>query len=301
VAVEYQESDWRVADYKSFLLDPEVTDPSRYCPLFVRGPRPASFEKGAYFVCLGAAQTFGRFCTHPFPTLLEERLGLPVLNISHGGAGPSFFCYDNARLLDYLNNARFIVLQVMSGRSEGNSRFESRGVGYYTRRSDDAEMTSDEAFDQLLKTEPREVVAEIVAETRANWLESYRTLLAKVTAPTILFWFSERKPDYRETYDRTAGLFGVYPQLVNADMVKALRRECDDFAACVSRRGLPQTLKDRETGERVTVSDPWTATPWETNWYYPSPEMHEDAARALEGACRKAAGLGGFNRLWRAR
>jgi hypothetical protein len=298
MAIEYQQTDWRVVDYECFCLDSEIIDPSRFRPLFIRGPRPATLEKGTYFVCLGAAQTFGRFCRRPFPTLLQDCLGLPALNISHGGAGPLFFCQDNHRLLDYLNGARFVVLQVMSGRSEGNSLFESRGVGHYTRRSDGAEMTSDAAFDELLRTESPKLVSRIVEETRTNWLASYRCLLAKVAVPTVLFWFSTRKPELPNVNDGVPGLFGEYPQLVNAAMVKALRAECDYFVSCVSRKGLPQMLVDRESGEPVIISDAWTSAPWEKNWYYPSPEMHEDAARVLERACRQAAGLDLVRRGW---
>jgi hypothetical protein len=298
MAAEYQETDWRVVDYECFCLDRAISDPTRLRPLFIRGPRPSSLETGAYFVCLGAAQTFGRFCPRPFPTLLQDRLGLPVLNISHGGAGPWFFCQDNDRLLDYLNGARFVVLQVMSGRSEGNSLFESRGVGHYKRRSDGAEMTSDAAFEELLRTESRTIVARIVEETRTNWLASYRRILVKLASPTVLFWFSTRKPDHRNANDGLRGLFGDYPQLVNGAMVKALRAECDYFASCVSRKGLPQTLVDRVSGEPLTISDPWTSAPWEKNWYYPSPEMHEDAAQVLERPCRKAAGLAPTRRGW---
>jgi hypothetical protein len=298
MAAEYQETDWRVVDYECFCLDREIIDPSRFRPLFIRGPRPSSFETGAYFVCLGAAQTFGRFCPRPFPTLLQDRLGLPVLNISHGGAGPWFFCQNNDRLLDYLNRARFVVLQVMSGRSEGNSLFESKGVGHYKRRSDGVEMTSEAAFEELLRTESRAVVARIVEETRTNWLASYRSVLAKLASPTVLFWFSTRKPDHRNANDGLRGLFGDYPQLVNGAMLKALRAECDYFASCVSRRGLPQRLVDRVSGEPVTISDPWTSAPWDKNWYYPSPEMHEDAAQILERSCRKAAGLAPARRGW---
>jgi hypothetical protein len=298
VAAEYQESDWPVADYACFVLDPKIGDPSRYQPLAIRGPRPESLAPGDYFVCLGAAQTFGRFCTHPFPTLLSERLGIPVLNISHGGAGPSFFCYDNARLLGYLNGARFVVVQAMSGRSESNSLFESRGVGHYRRRSDGQEMGSDAAFEELLKTRPKKDVKAIVEETRASWLASYRQLLSGITAPTIAFWFSTRKPDERSRAKGVAGLFGQYPQLVNGSMMRTLGAECDYAASCVSRRGLPQSLVDRESGKPVVLTDPWSSTPWEKNWYYPSPEMHEDAADALEEACRKAAGLPSTRRRW---
>jgi hypothetical protein len=291
MAAEYQEPDRRVVDYQAFCLDPEIVDPSRHRPLRIRGPRPIGLEPGAYFVCLGAAQTFGRFCLRPFPTLLQERLGLPVLNISHGGAGPSFFSRKPQPLLRYLNGARFVVLQVMSGRSESNSLFESSGVGHYRRRADGCEMGSDAAFGELIQSAPRAVLARVVQETRDNWVASYRRLLDAMTAPSVLLWFSSRRPDYRQTDDGLAGLFGEFPQLVNAEMVRSVRAHCDGFASCVSRRGLPQRLVDHCTGEAVTVQDEWAATPWELNWYYPSPEMHEDAADALEGPCRRAAGL----------
>jgi hypothetical protein len=291
MAAEYQEPDWRVVDYEVFCLDSQIRDASRDLPLRIRGPRPPSLAKGDYFVCLGAAQTFGRFCARPFPTILQERLSLSALNISHGGAGPSFFSRGGPRLLDYLNGARFVVIQVMSGRSEGNSLFESGGVGHYTRRSDGAQIGCDEAFEDLLRTAPRTVIARIVEETRRNWLGSYRTILDKVTVPTVLFWFSTRRPRYRPTFDSLNGLFNAFPQLVNKGMVRSLRAKCEYFASCVSRRGLPQKLVDRWTGEAVTIRDPWTASAWDSNWYYPSPEMHSDAANALEAPCRSAAGL----------
>src|SRR5262245_46671040 len=150
MAAEYQQYDWRIVDYESYCLDEAILDPSRDCPLRIRGPRLRHLERGAYFVCLGAAQTFGRFCTKPYPSILSDRLGIPVLNISHGGAGPSFFCGNNERLLSYLNGALFVVLQVMSGRSESNSLFESMGVGSYRRRTDGRFIGCDEAFSELI-------------------------------------------------------------------------------------------------------------------------------------------------------
>jgi hypothetical protein len=297
MAAEYQEPDWLVADYQSYCLDEAITDPSRSCPLRIRGPRPEHLERHAYFVCLGAAQTFGRFCETPFPTRLARRIGYPVLNISHGGAGPSFFCKDNARLLEYLNRARFVIVQVMSGRSESNSRFESSGVGHYTRRSDGAFVGCDEAFATLLKTNSRREVARIVRETRQNWFESYRALLGAIQVPKILFWFSTRDPDYTPRWDKgIAGLFGAYPQLVDADTLAQIRGLADHTVVCITRRGLPQTLRDRFTGEPTVISDEWTSRPWTENWYYPSPEMHEDAADALESACRVFAGIGDLAR-----
>jgi hypothetical protein len=293
MAAEYQEPDWRVADYAPFLLDERIVDPSRQVPLRIRGPRPARLVSGEYFVCLGAAQTFGRFCARPFPAILSERLGLPGLNISHGGAGPSFWLFDPEPLAAWLNCARFVVVQAMSGRSEGNSLFESQGVGYYIRRSDGVRLGCDEAFAGLLREGPHRRAAHIVAETRANWVESCRRLLAMIAVPKILLWFSTRCPHYRPGYRNEQVLFGAYPQLVDAEMIAVVRGFADHFVSCVSRRGLPQPLVDRFTGAPTVVTDEWTATPWRENRYYPSPEMHEDAAASLEPACRVFAGLPG--------
>ncbi len=282
MAAEYQEPDWRIVDYEPFCLDEDIVDPSTRRPLCIRGPRPRTLESGGYFVCLGAAQTFGRFCARPFPTLLGERLRLPVLNVSHGGAGPSFFRVDNERLLSVLNEARFVVVQVMSGRSESNSLYESDGVGYYRRRSDGAFLSCDHAFAELLRTRSRADVSGVVEETRASWCRSYAALLAAIRVPSILFWFSTRRPAYRQGWRTVPELFGAFPQLVTARMVAAVARTCDLYLECTSRRGLPQMLIDRFTDERTTITDPWTTEPWVENWYYPSPEMHEDAADVLE-------------------
>ena len=286
MAAEYQIPDWRVVDYQPFCLDEAVMDRSTQRPLWIRGPRPQRLEPGAYFVCLGAAQTFGRFCERPFPTILQDRLGIPVLNISHGGAGPAFFCSNNEHLLKYLNDARFVVVQVMSGRSDSNSLFESEGVGYFRQRSDGRFMGADQAFSELLQTQPRTFVTQVVEETRQSWLSSYRQLLANIRSRKILFWFATRTPSYQQGWKDLDALFGPFPQLVNAAMVADLRRDCDHYVECVTKRGLPQLLVDRFTGLPTTVTDSWTAKPWTKNWYYPSPEMHQDAARALEPVCK---------------
>ena len=285
MAAEYQESDWRVVDYQAFCLDEGIIDRTTKRPLYIRGPRPARLEKRRYFVVLGAAQAFGRFCALPFSTILAERLDLPVLNISHGGAGPSFFCGDNKRLLDYVNNACFVVIQAMSGRSDSNSLFESEGVGYFRRRSDGANIGCDEAFAELICTQPRHVLARIVEETRLSWCASYERLVAGIAVPKVLLWLSTRTPEYKQGWQSLPSLFGAFPQLVNGAMVSRIRRLFDHYVECVTSRGLPQKLVDRFTGERTTVNDPWTVQPWKDNWYYPSPEMHEEAAGALLPIC----------------
>jgi hypothetical protein len=284
VTAEYAASDDEVVDYGIYCLDPEVLDRETKAPLLVRGPRPCGMREGSYFVCLGAAQTFGRFCQEPFPIQLSQRLGLDALNLGRGGAGPAFFAEENDRLMSYVNSARFAVIQVMAGRSESNSLFESHGLGHYTRIADGTPIGCDEAFREILEQRDAAFVKTIVAETRANWVRSYRRLLGQIRVPTVLLWFSTRAPDYVETYDSLESLFGGFPQLVNAEMVNEVRASCDAYVEFVSRRDMPHPLVSRLTGRPVTVRDPWGGV-WTSDWYYGSPAMHADAAAALEAVC----------------
>lgn len=286
MTAEYAEPDWDVVDYQIYCLDPDVLDRQTGTGLLLRGPAPRTLEAGRYFVCIGAAQTFGRFCEKPFPTLLQERLGIQAVNMGRGGAGPSFFSKENGRLLEYVNGARFVVIQVMAGRSESNSLFESKGLGYYIRRSDGTGIGCDEAFKELLASNDLGYIKKLVAETRQNWITNYIELMEAIRVPKILLWFSERRSDYREGYKDLNALFGQFPQLVNTDMINQLRQYADDYVECVSNKGMPHVLINRFTGKPTIVRDRWSGT-WNKNWYYPSPRMHIEAANALEKVCRK--------------
>jgi hypothetical protein len=286
VAEGYTNQDWEVVDYQIYCLDPEVIDYQTNTELLLRGPKPQKLEEGKYFVCIGAAQTFGRFCEEPYPTLLQKRLGIKTLNLGRGGAGPSFFSKNNDKLLEYINNARFAIIQIMSGRSESNSLFTSKGLGFYTRVSDGTPIGCDDAFKELLKQHDKDYIKTIIAETRHNWVNNYKELLKKIKIPKILFWFSVRRPHYREKYENVHNLFGEFPQLVNARMINQIRKHSDEYIECTSKKGMPHILINRFTGKPITIEDPWGGV-WDKNWYYPSPEMHISAANALEKVCKR--------------
>jgi Sulfotransferase family/Domain of unknown function (DUF6473) len=280
----YQERDHEIVDYEMFLLPGTGRR--------LRGPAPKRITPGEYFTCLGAAQTFGCFCEKPYPALLSDRLNLPVLNLGLAGVGPRFFLQPRgAPLLEYVNEGKFAVVQVMSGRSEDNSLFESGGREYLTRRSNGQRIAATLAYGELLAQDV-EKLKSIAEETRANWIESFSTLLQAIEVPTILFWFSKRSPDYEEGYSDLRAFFGEFPQLVNSTMMECIRPLSDEYAQCISARGSPQRLISRFTGEPVAAFAYMSAegpVEEEFNTYYPSPEMHEDAAEALLEACRKYA------------
>lgn len=308
----YQARDWDVVDYQMY--QEEVSG------LWFRGPRPELHSGQPYIVCLGAAQTFGCFCTRPFPLMLQEQLGVPVVNLGYGGAGPRFYVR-HPELLPLINGASLVVVQIMSARSEDNRLFESGGLEYLTVKATGRKIASADGYQELLDREgldrhlpskakralrlvrgPRAVRA-VIGETRSNWIESYRQLFAQISAPTALFWFSQRRTWLNrgtrmhwwwQRYDNANAMFGEYPQLVNADMVKAIRPLATDYVETISRRGSPQRLFSRFTGEPITVDyakdRPDLAEVSAYNPYYPSPEMHEDAAQSLRSICRQRIG-----------
>ena len=61
-------------------------------------------------------------------------------------------------------------------------------------------------------------------------------------------------------------------------MLAEVRPHAQAYVECVTTRGSPQQLRSRFTGVAITG-------PEAENHYYPSPEMHEDAARALQEIC----------------
>lgn len=292
----YQARDHNIVDYQMSLL--EETG------LWFRGPLPDL--SAPYFSCLGAAQTFGCFCQTPFPTQLQARLSLPALNLGYGGAGPEFYLR-HPQLIDIVNQGEFAIVQIMSGRSVSNARFESGGLEYLTRRADGRKLGAEAAYKSILDVDYRwqqfpqglqryarkgfrlwgaTQLKPLVADTRQRWIENYQTLLARITVPKILFWFSQRSPNYVERYNDIQSVFGAFPQLVNRDMVEAVRLGCHEYVECVSQRGLPQPLFDRHTGEPTTVTPAndradLGSEHWTHNHYYPSPEMHDDATVAL--------------------
>ncbi|WP_146444544.1 DUF6473 family protein [Botrimarina colliarenosi] len=295
----YSARDYEVVDYQTYELPGSS--------LTFRGP-PQELIDGEYITCLGAAQTFGCFCEEPYPALLAEQLATPVLNLGYGGAGPRFFARQPA-LLEIVNRGRLTIVQVMSGRSEDNSLFESRGLEKLTRRRDGREMAADDAWRSVLEldywwklapmaresarrwcrrlAQPR--VRRLAAENLANYVASFDRLLDQIETPVVLLWFSRREPAYDPGCESVEALFGAFPQLVDRPTVDHLAARVDAYVECVTERGMPQTLLSRFDGSPVEIDltvdrADFRGRVWRQNNYYPSPEMQQDAAMALSTA-----------------
>ncbi len=137
-------------------------------------------------VCLGAAQTFGRFCREPFPELLARQLGMQVLNVGVAGAGPSTFL--RGAWGEWLNGAEAVVVQVLAARSESNSLFAcdpTRGA-FGVRRSDGSVMRFETFLHLLMESTDPATVRRVVEETRQNYVSNMIRLLQGVHSPKIL-------------------------------------------------------------------------------------------------------------------
>lgn len=284
MGIGYQKRDLEIIDYQLYPLK----DYQNKRTFILRGPQPEKLEKNRYFACIGAAYTFGCFCQKPYANLLQERLGMVTLNLGFAGAGPYFFL-KNQQLVQYVNNAKFVIVLVMSGRSESNSLFDSGGLEMYRKRENGEQIAAELAYKQLLKNYSENYVRTIVQETRNNFVDNYKKLLEQIKVPKILLWFSQRKPDYIEKYTDVYSLFGEFPQLINLQMIDKIKNYSDDYVECVSNQGLPQLLISRFTGKHISVTGraDLGGKVRKHNNYYASPEMHIDASNVLEPICRK--------------
>jgi len=295
---DYPGRDAEIVDYHPFTLEG--------CPVPFRGPGfdPLAVPEGSFFTCLGAAQTYGCFVERPFPDLLADRLGLSALNLAVGGAGPGFYLQYPA-LISAMNRGRFVVLQAMAARHEANSRFAADGYVEFLRdrkRGDSLDTVS--AWSRVLEEEP-DNAPHLVAESQASWLESMRRLRAAITVPVAFLWFSQQKPAAPAWQELLAEvgrppaaelvhrMFGAFPQLVNAAMADEAAAMCTAAVNCVSERGMGAPLISRLTGKPIDAADygtrgvEYVALATGRNDYYPSAEMHEDAAAALLGVVRR--------------
>lgn len=279
----YQERDKHIVDYEMYELPGVAPYPGggRF-----RGPQIKGKE---YIACLGAAQTFGCLVKEPFPFILSKSLGIETLNLGYGGAGPTFFS-SNTKLLEWINGSRLVVLQVLSARSQSNSMFRTTHYAMEgTRLSDGKQVTAEDFFTDLILNRP-EIVPEIVAETRRNYVSDMINLLEMIERPKVLFWFSVRDPEYEGIISLPIWKFwGDFPHFVDSKMLEQLKPYADEFVSCVSNEGLPQILVDmdgRETtiSHSYSIANPVTYTDTQNN-YYPSPQMHLRAAESLLEAC----------------
>lgn len=288
-SLNYQERDHEIVDYQFYEL-------AQAPGVQFRGPQLSPDQGANYITCIGAAQTLGIYIEEPYPVRLAEQIGMPAVNLAVGASWPGFYSNKYPDLLDIVNGGQCLILQVMSARGESSSRFEATDVIETMRdRKTGEKLTSIHAWAKILSEEP-EFAPQYVEELRASWVKSNLELIEKVKVPVILFWYSRRPQDEPTNFSLEGDLFknmGEFPQFVDSKSVQAVADKCSAFVECRSTRNTGHLLRSRFTGEPVEVNhgmmsssgavkgDQTNFISVNTNDYYPSPEMHQDAADVL--------------------
>ncbi|MGV0813413.1 DUF6473 family protein [Mycolicibacterium boenickei] len=280
----YDKRDYEVVDYQYWELSGSG--------MSFRGPEFDEHDDTPYVVCAGAAQTFGCLVSKPYPAILGERLNTRSVNLGLGSAIPALF--DDAEVLKIINGATVLVLQVMAARQQGNSRLRPLGTDLVYDRHRRDQVPAHIGWQRILDEEHPKL-GTYVNETRHNWIQDYQKLLAKIDVPVILFYFSARPKNEvpPRNPDNLLALFGQFPQLVDGSSIDEVARMCAGYAECTSTQNQGHLLRSRFTGAPVEIDnsilDPRLPGRWAQNWYYPSPQMHEDAAAALTTPIRDLA------------
>jgi Domain of unknown function (DUF6473) len=279
---QYQCYDFECVDYEMFFFSPQM-------PL-LRGPQPPVEDliTGNYVTMMGAAQFFGRFHKKPLHKMIAERYKIPVLNLSKGGAGPLFFL-ELKGAIDAANRSRFVVLQVLSGRSIGCEEYPGE------------RLTAPANCPDLPLRDRLEILSEIWSKSRGeakrlirkwseNYVNAYMQLIRAIKRPIVLVWVSARTPqDWNLEHVDKGPWWGAFPQLVTQEMVSTIAKECSHFIEGDRDSWLPHKVRSRVDGKDCPFFEPDGKLSWENN-YYSSIEVHNDIFARI-GPLAKSLGL----------
>lgn len=287
--IGYQKRDFDFFNYDLYtLIDPETK--KRFV---LRGPSSPTLQKDCYFSSIGPAFTYGCYTHKPYTKLISDEFNFPAINLGVQGAGASHYTNpDNKLLLEIINNSKFAIVAVMSGRSISNSLFEVSPESQEKLRliGENNYQPAHKLYELLLENYETDFIQKIIEETRKNFVQEYIELLTRIKVPKILLWFSKRTPEYQEKYDgKVWDLLGMFPHLVNRSMINSIQEYCDEYVECVTKIGTPQILFDRFSGQvgSVNKNSDYGYSSSNYNMYYASPEMHIDATNALIKSCTK--------------
>ncbi|MEM6387943.1 MAG: DUF6473 family protein [Pseudomonadota bacterium] len=176
--------------------------------LQVRGPLPCFDEP--FIAVLGGNETFGKYVKAPFPSLLAERIDLPVANLGVAHAGLSLFSEEQV-LLDIASKAEVTVLQVLGAQNMSNrlysvhSRRNDRFLGVSPAlreifpNVDFAEINFTGHLISTLRETSTTGFEVLVNELKWAWLQRMKRLLSMIEGEVILLWVSDRAPASAES------------------------------------------------------------------------------------------------------
>jgi len=241
--------------------------------MLFRGPQRNL--QGRYIAVLGGTETYGKFIPEPFAALMEQALGLPVVNLGAVNGGLDLYL-NEAAVLEVAAGAAICVVQII-----GAQNLSNRFYSVHPRRNDRFVMARPElrqlfpevdftefSFTRHLLTVLQRVSAEraerVVTELRQVWLERMSLLLSHLHKP-VLLWLSDQPPP-------DLARIGHDPWIVDAAMITAMRLRAAEVVEVVVNPADFDSRVSLRAGGRLEQP---------SLLGLPGPEAHRLAARAL--------------------
>ena len=219
-------------------------------------------------VCIGAAQTMGRYVHNPYPSLIQDNSNYSVANLGRGGVAD--YQYDTDEFVEYINNAKLLVHQINSGRSTQNfnKNFNLGDVDISARPLKIIELYKND-FDTFMK---------YFKKNKIDYLAESLSFRSKIKIPIIYLYIAKHSvsevsiSNINQT--KTDALIYNFPHLVTLDMVKKIVAN-DKFGTFIQPRfqRLPKKIHNNNTMSPQVHSDIF-----QTDDYYPDQYTHFDIA-----------------------
>ncbi len=219
-------------------------------------------------VCLGAAQTMGRYSHNPFPMLIEDNTQYSVANFGWGGVGD--YQYDTPEFLDFINSSKLCVYQINSGRSTENfnQTFDLGDTPINERPPKIINLYKNNFSDFKSK----------LNKNKQKYLADVKSLIQKIKVPILFVFVAKHNLDdvdeAKIMSEQPMELLWNFPQFVTKQMVEEMTNgyKLGCFKQMKTKR-LPKPIIDNESPQRNTV--------FATDDYYPDQETHYDIAEYL--------------------
>jgi hypothetical protein len=257
--------------------------PCRYgkSKLLFRGPRRNLTRP--FVAAMGGSETYGKFIADPWPALLEERLGFPVVNFGYLNAGVDVF-FSEPQLPEATKAASVSIIQLL-----GASNMSNRFYAVHPRRNDrflrasnlmrsvfdDVDFTEFNFTRHMLRTlqdYAPDRFETLVTELRGAWVARMRGLLDRVEGPKVLLWLSDYQPPLH------SDPLGAEPYLVTQQMVAEITPMADLLVK------VQPSVMARSTG---TVGMHFGPLEEPAALTMPGPIVHQEVAEALAPAVQK--------------
>ena len=195
--------------------------------LLFRGP-PRPLDR-PYVAVLGGTESYGKFVTEPFTDLVQQGLGLNVVNLANVNAGVDLYLNERA-VIEIALKAEAVVVQVTGAQNVSNRfytvhpRRNDRLLGvtpemrHLYSKVDFTEFNFTRHMVTSLFRQSAERFRPVAAELRKAWSDRMKMLLGQLPQRKILLWMADSPPPA----EPLEGL-GPDPLLVDATMLDALK------------------------------------------------------------------------------